>query len=95
MRHGTDEAAHRERKELHKELLLIRRLSNKCTDAAKLTELKAAIAALRDEFKNSLQEESPSVSAGVRPPKRRKQDGGPPGLQHPKAAQRDNRDHVY
>ncbi|XP_029016293.1 uncharacterized protein LOC114861350 isoform X2 [Betta splendens] len=91
-----DEAVCRERKELHKELTSIRRLSNKCTDAAVLAELKAGIAALYDKFKDSLKELSlpPLASADMRTPKRQNQDTH--SLSQPtKSVRRDNGDHVY
>ncbi|XP_026218442.1 uncharacterized protein carf isoform X2 [Anabas testudineus] len=91
---SPEEAAHRERKELHRELTSIRRLSSKCTDAATLAEVKAGIAALRDKFKNSLKEQSASPSA-TQTPKRQKQANNSPGQPPTKTARSDNGDHVY
>ncbi|KAK2883236.1 calcium-responsive transcription factor-like [Channa argus] len=85
-------SAHRERKELHKELNSIRRLSNKCTDAAKLAELKAGIAALHEKFRNSVKEQL--LSAGTQATKRQKQDTGAPVCPL-KTLRRYNQDHVY
>lgn len=74
------------------ELCSIRRLSNKCTDAATLAELKAGITALHDKFKDSLKEQSPSGSPA---PKRQRQDTNTDGLPPTKTVPSNNRDHVY
>lgn len=92
MRSCPEEAVCRERKELHRELSSIRRLSNKCTDAATLAELKAGITALHDKFKSSLKEQSLSGSAA---PKRQKQDTNTDGLPPTKTVKSQNGDHVY
>lgn len=78
-----DEDVDRERKALHKELTSIRRLANKCTDAAALAELKAGITALHDKFKDS------SLL------KRQSWDTDAHGLPPTKSLRRDNGDHVY
>ncbi|KAK2858789.1 hypothetical protein Q5P01_003409 [Channa striata] len=86
-------SAYRERKAIHKELNSIRRLSNKCTDAAKLVELKAGIAALHENFRNSVKEQL--SSADTQTTKRQKQDTSAPGLPPKKTLRRYNEDHVY
>ncbi|XP_041819828.1 uncharacterized protein LOC121625691 isoform X2 [Chelmon rostratus] len=90
-------AARKERKKLLKELNGIRRLSNMCTDTAKLAKLKAGIKALHGKFKNSLKKQplSPAASARTQTPNREKQDTNTTALPLTKTVQRGSRDHEY
>ncbi|KAM9846004.1 calcium-responsive transcription factor-like [Aulostomus maculatus] len=87
----VEEAAQRERAELHKELNAIRKSSSKCVDAVRLAELKAGIKALHDKFRSDLQKPAMSTHTQMLKRKEGVADTPPPA----KMARVDTHDHAY
>lgn len=91
-----DEAARRERTELHEELNAIRWSSNRCTDAVRLAELKAGMKALHDQFRTDINKQrSPSVTSHTQTLEHNEGGTDTTVLRPTKTARTDYLDHAY